>query len=271
MGTTCGNPAPLNALGFDAGKEDGFFGRETDAAIRDFQRNVGQETDGIVGPDTVAAMTRLRPDEMATSRAVVREGEAVRRLRTPVEGAVLAIDAGGGSDADAGTGPSGLRAETALVDLSKELAAELRLRGAVPVLLADDPDALRSVPPSERAAAANQAGAALCVSFEVGGEGGSGCSAAFFGTGTTYSPMGERLAELIVARLTEATGIASHGTRRLAVSILRETRMPAVVVEPARISDHKDEARLRDPGFRRDVATSVADAIAAFLRADISA
>ncbi|MEX2275557.1 MAG: peptidoglycan-binding protein [Actinomycetota bacterium] len=261
----------LNSLGFDAGKEDGILGRETDSAIRDFQRNVGQEIDGIVGPDTVTAMTRLRPDKAATSRAVVREGEAVRQLRTPVEGAVVAIDAGGGSSSESGgAGPSGLGAATALVDLSKELAAELRIRGAVPVVLAGEPDRERAASPSERAAAANQAGAAVCISFDVEGEQGPGCSAAFFGTSTTYSPMGERLAELIVEQLA-AAGITSHGTRRLAVSILRETRMTAVVVEPARLSDAQDETRLRDPSFRREVATSVADAIASFLRADVSA
>ena len=52
----------LNALGFDAGREDGILGRETDRAIRDFQRNMGQALDGIVGPETVSSLARLRPD-----------------------------------------------------------------------------------------------------------------------------------------------------------------------------------------------------------------
>ena len=39
----------LNSLGFDAGKEDGLFGPLTDRAVREFQRNVGEEPDGIVG------------------------------------------------------------------------------------------------------------------------------------------------------------------------------------------------------------------------------
>ena len=39
----------LNALGFDCGKEDGLHGTSTDAALRQFQRNVGDEPDGSWG------------------------------------------------------------------------------------------------------------------------------------------------------------------------------------------------------------------------------
>jgi N-acetylmuramoyl-L-alanine amidase len=46
----------LNALGFDAGREDGILGTQTGIAIRDFQRNVGHAVDGIVGPETWAAL-----------------------------------------------------------------------------------------------------------------------------------------------------------------------------------------------------------------------
>ncbi|HEY2802557.1 MAG TPA: peptidoglycan-binding protein, partial [Actinomycetota bacterium] len=46
----------LNALGFDAGREDGILGTQTGVAIRDFQRNVGHDVDGIVGPETLTAL-----------------------------------------------------------------------------------------------------------------------------------------------------------------------------------------------------------------------
>ena len=41
----------LNALGFDAGREDGIFGSRTAAAVAEFQHNVGSASDGIVGPE----------------------------------------------------------------------------------------------------------------------------------------------------------------------------------------------------------------------------
>ncbi|MEX2101534.1 MAG: peptidoglycan-binding protein [Actinomycetota bacterium] len=260
----------LNGLGFDAGKGDGILGRETDGAIRDFQRNVGQEIDGIVGPDTIAAMARLRPDDAATSRAVVREAEAVRSLHASLEGAVVAIDAGIGPGEEAVTGPSGLAEAAATRDLAAELAAELRGRSAVPILVSERVDGVELASSSERATAANAAGAGLCVSFQLGGPD-EGCSAAYFGTGTTHSPMGERLASLLVERMSAALDLQVSGTRRLAVSILRETRMTAVIVAPCRILDPVEEERLRDPSFRRGVAVSVADAIEEFLGAPTSA
>jgi hypothetical protein len=50
----------LNALGFPCGDADGIFGSFTERAVRDFQMNVGQAADGIVGAETVAAVTNLR-------------------------------------------------------------------------------------------------------------------------------------------------------------------------------------------------------------------
>ncbi len=49
----------LGVLGFSCAG-DGIFGAGTDRAAREFQRNVALPADGIVGPDTVAALQNLR-------------------------------------------------------------------------------------------------------------------------------------------------------------------------------------------------------------------
>lgn len=49
----------LNSLGFDAGREDGFFRAETAQALREFQRNMGISSDGICGPNTSVALARV--------------------------------------------------------------------------------------------------------------------------------------------------------------------------------------------------------------------
>lgn len=49
----------LNALGFACGQPDGIFGAYTERAVREFQSNVAQADDGIVGTDTVRAIERL--------------------------------------------------------------------------------------------------------------------------------------------------------------------------------------------------------------------
>lgn len=68
----------LNRLGFDAGREDGIFGPQTQTALRDFQRNAGLSLDGVAGPATLAAFRRV--ERMADgSVASVRERDALRR------------------------------------------------------------------------------------------------------------------------------------------------------------------------------------------------
>jgi hypothetical protein len=46
----------LNALGFDVGKPDGDYGPNTQSAVEQFQSSKGLATDGVVGPQTLAAL-----------------------------------------------------------------------------------------------------------------------------------------------------------------------------------------------------------------------
>jgi peptidoglycan hydrolase-like protein with peptidoglycan-binding domain len=50
----------LNVLGFACGGPDAIFGAYTERAVREFQANTGQPADGIVGPETVRSVLRLR-------------------------------------------------------------------------------------------------------------------------------------------------------------------------------------------------------------------
>lgn len=46
----------LDDLGYDTGKIDGYFGKQTQAAIRSFQRSAGLKDTGIADPETLAAL-----------------------------------------------------------------------------------------------------------------------------------------------------------------------------------------------------------------------
>jgi N-acetylmuramoyl-L-alanine amidase len=246
----------LNALGFDAGKEDGIFGRSTDEGVREFQRNLGDRIDGIVGLDTVRSLERMRPAVGGPGLAVVREEEAMRSMGASLEGSTIAIDAAHGSSAE-------VQQRTLTVALAEGLARALEERGATTVLLRD---AGEDPTPSGRARTANAVDAALCVSFDLGAaeEGVTGAACAFWGTATTHSPAGRRLAELIQGRLVDL-GLPDGGVRPLAVALLRETRMPAVQVEPVHVGGPTEAHPLADEGARRSVVQAVADGISAFL------
>jgi N-acetylmuramoyl-L-alanine amidase len=226
----------LNALGFDAGREDGFLGPQTDGALREFQRNVGREPDGIVGPDTLAAFDRLRPSLDSPSRAVVREAESLRGLQAVLAGAVVAIDPAGGDDDES-------------FAVAAMLADELGRLGAKPTVLRGAEEAPTA---SDRARTANEVGAAACVSIHVDRDRATSGPVCFsFGNTSTHSPMGMRLAQLIVEELALEFGTVGT-TERLAATMLRETRMPAVQVEPA-VHGEVDAARIA-----RAIATGLA-------------
>jgi N-acetylmuramoyl-L-alanine amidase len=253
----------LNALGFDVGKEDGIHGGGTAEAVMEFQRNVADRVDGIVGLDTVRTLERMRPSLGGPSLAMVREEEAVRSMAASLAGSTIAVDAGHGPHEPGELGTSGTREADIALALAAELAGALERRGAIPVLLrppGEEPT------PSERAQAANALGAALCISIHLaaGDPAERGATCAYWGTATTHSPAGRRLAELIQAELAGAS-LADRGIHPLTISLLRETRMPAVQVEPAHLTNPDEERLLAEPGFRRRVAEAIAEGVARFL------
>jgi N-acetylmuramoyl-L-alanine amidase len=254
----------LNALGFDTGREDGIFGELTGSAVREFQRNIAHDVDGVVGLDTVRSLERLRPTLEGPSRAEVREDESVRRMQGSLEGSVVAIDPAHGPGDPGGTAPDGRQEHEVAIRLARALAVALERRGARPLLLrteSEDP------PASLRAVRANAAGASACVSIHLGRpERSPGAACFFYGTPTTYSPAGRRLAELIQSRLIEL-GLMDGGIRPMALPILRETQMPAVQIEPVALGDSADVRRLADEAFPDELAEAITDALAGFFSA----
>ncbi len=230
----------LNALGFDAGREDGRHGAETDHGVREFQRNVGEEPDGVVGLHTIATLDRMRPQEGAASRALVREREELRRMRATIEGQIVAIDPGHGSEGD-------VRPEVNIA-MARAVATELARFGAKPSLLRDDDE---DPPPAERARRANSLDAGVCVSLHLGSglPEATGPTCSYFGSARTHSPFGMRLAGLILHELEDEFDRRGR-LQRLSGAMLRDTRMTAVQVEPLFVTNEDEAAAHRRSGVR---------------------
>jgi peptidoglycan hydrolase-like protein with peptidoglycan-binding domain len=76
----------LNVLGFACGEPDGIFGAFTERAVAEFQANVQLPVDGIAGPETIAAIERLRhvwsgKDPSAPAALAVAPARAAEVLR----------------------------------------------------------------------------------------------------------------------------------------------------------------------------------------------
>lgn len=240
----------LNALGFDAGKEDGIFGPRTTRGVREFQRNVATRVDGIVGLETVREVGRYRPE--GTSRAFVREQEAALGPGFTLAGAVVALDP---ERADPDPDDLSLR-------VARIVADQLRRLGVRPLLLRERTDA---VPVADRVRRANASEAAILVSLAFGSSEPTvpGAACFHYGTPTTHSPMGRRLAGSIQEAIVRRLGAGGEDVRPLSISILRETRMPAVRLE-APIPTEDPSVALDDAGFASRLGDAIVEGIEAF-------
>jgi N-acetylmuramoyl-L-alanine amidase len=194
----------LNALGFDAGREDGILGPETETALRQFQREYGLEPDGVCGPATITAL--LRVGSLAGgSVASVRERETLRRhTRQLRERRVfLIVDLG-------------------LAALGADVARRLRTEGAI--VAYDSSGDEHAV----LAAQANAFGADVCIAIGTGTEPGSRC--AYFANQAFRSEGGWCLARGVTESLRSVLPRVDEPIGRT-YRLLRETRMAAVMCE----------------------------------------
>jgi peptidoglycan hydrolase-like protein with peptidoglycan-binding domain len=124
----------LNVLGFACGREDGIFGAFTERAVREFQRNAGLVSDGIVGSETVRVLSNLRhvwegKEAGAHSQATLAPARAVEVLS---HAPVVVV----------GDDEAGARVAVRVVNLAHASAPDSRLRLLDPAELLGDEDVL---------------------------------------------------------------------------------------------------------------------------------
>lgn len=249
----------LNGLGFYTGKEDGIFDNDAAVAVEQFQRNCGLPPDGILGTKTVEALLRLSRVTKPTSVALIRESES--GLPTGgIRGRRIMIDPGHGYPPDAGEiGPSGLRESEVAEKIAEFLGRLLVEKRAVVLYSRRKGEYFND---SERAQLANRQAVDLLVSVHLNGSVDSkarGASSFFFARGNYRSPYGYRLANHILDRLVSALGLPDCRVHGRAFPILRETRMPVVIVEPAFITNPEEERLLASDDFLEGVSRAIAE------------
>lgn len=259
----------LNRLGFDADQEDGIFGPLARAAVEEFQRNVGLAVDGLAGPATIAALRRLHRGHQSGGVGVrARQREALRQLTgRGVVGARVLLDPTRGGDDQGRDGPGGAHEADLTWEIVRRLEGRLGARGAS-VALTRGP---RNGPPaSDRARTANELDVDLVLSVGVNAHhspAASGSASYYFGSPSFTSEPGLLLAQRVRDALADDGWLPDCGVHPMTWPLLRETRMPTVVVEPGFLTSPRDAAALMDPARLDRLAGALAGAVVRFLEA----
>jgi N-acetylmuramoyl-L-alanine amidase len=197
----------LSALGFDCGRVDGIFGDLTSAALGEFQRNAGLPVDGIAGAATVAELFRFgsrhHDTELVTS---VRDREQLRAAPRTLWGRRVAIGEEGGLDSVV----AALR--RLLVNHGASVSSHHHPNG------------------STQAAEVNASGADVFIGLRLDPQA-RHCRTAYYSGYRYSSPGGRRLAELLVESVSKTVDLPDGGSHGMSLPLLRETRMPAVIIE----------------------------------------
>lgn len=248
----------LLELGYDSGRPSGVFDEQTERALRAFQRDFCDVSDGVCGPATLRALRLLGARKVTGGRPhLLREQESLRQSGPRLRGKQIVVDPGHGGP-DRGVVAAGVAEADLMWDLARRLVGRMSATGMEAALTRRE----NTCPPeAERAAFANNTGADLVLSLHTDANhsmDAQGLATFHFGNGSgATSTVGEALAGLIQRELLTRTSLRDCRSQPRTWELLRLTRMPTVRVEVGYLTHLGDRRKLLDPAFRDVVAEGI--------------
>lgn len=177
----------------------------------------------------------------------------------------ICLDPGHGGKDPGAVGPSGLKEATVALDVCKKVSS--LLSGDFDVILTRTADTTTEL--ITRSNLANREKAYILVSVH--------CNAAANRTAhgaETYcykfGGNGEKLAKAIQKHLVSKSGLFNRGVKTGNLHMVRETKMPACLVELAFISNPTEEKLLRSEDFKNACAIAIAQGIAEYFGKELN-
>lgn len=173
---------------------------------------------------------------------------------------LVVLDAGHGAKDSGAVGVTGKYEKNFNLAVILKAAELLKQENKIDVVLTRSDDTFLEL--KERAAIANNLNADLFVSVHANSSGSSAAS----GTETYYQRQASKaLANVMHKYLVEATGLSNRGVRYGNFHVIRETKMPAVLLEVGYLSNKKDEALLFTESLQNNVAAGMVKGIKEYL------
>ncbi len=181
--------------------------------------------------------------------------------QTPRGRVLVVIDPGHGGKDPGAVGLGGLREVDVILPISLEVSRILRQQG-VEVMMTRKADYFISL--QGRTAMANRARANIFVSIHANAVGGGRRNVS--GMETFYAG-NRQLADAIHRSILRSVTVArDRGVKRSRFYVLRTSRMPSALVEVGFVTGSVDNARLRDPAYRSQMARAIAQGILDYIR-----
>ena len=177
--------------------------------------------------------------------------------------------AGHGYNTSGKRSPDGEREWTFNDIVARSFANELAKYEGVTTRRFDDPTGQRDIPLQERTDNANRWGAQYYISFHhnatVGSWGSHTGVETFVYIGNKNSASGQ-LASAIHPALVKGYGLKDRGIKEANLHIVRETNMPAILIEGGFMDSTTDIRKLRDKSVLENVGRLIAQALATYLK-----
>jgi N-acetylmuramoyl-L-alanine amidase len=248
----------LDDLGFDPGAVNGLFDHRTVWAVRDFQRNAGLQDDGVVDSVVFKVLNTYAAQSLGTHQLPDKSGGYF--TEDLFAGPIVVDAAHGGRDTGYVTQrPRGLTEADLNLAVAQELAQILPAREVLFTRSEDE-----EVSAADRAFLANSSGAKMIVSIHHAAHyTPTACGAAsFYFERLGYRSHRGRMAATYLQRgISQALGVCDIGEFGRSFEILRETNIPAVVLEPLYLTNPAELDLASDPFYPATVAKAMASAL----------
>jgi N-acetylmuramoyl-L-alanine amidase len=246
----------LNDLGFDPGAVNGLFDARTARAVRDFQKNAGLHDDGVVDAGVFKVLDTYAAQTLGTHQFPDKSGGYFPE--DLFSGAIVLDAAHGGRDTGY-VAPKGLSEADLNLAVAQELAQILPARE---VLLTRSDD--EEVSAADRAFLANSSGAKMivCIHHAAYRTPRACGTASFYFERLGYRSHRGCMAAIYLQRsLSQTLDTCDLGEFGRSYGILRETNIPAVVLDPLFLTNPRELALASDPYYPDTFTEAIASAL----------
>jgi N-acetylmuramoyl-L-alanine amidase len=177
---------------------------------------------------------------------------------------IVAIDPGHGGRDPGAVGIGGLQEKTIVLPVSLRVTEILREAGVEVIMTRSDDRTLDLEP---RVDIANRANATVFLSIHANAISMSRPEVNGIET-YYYSDSGRRLASIIHANVLPVSGMPDRGVKQARFYVLRNTGMPAALLELGFVTGQADAPKLRDPAWQERMSQAIARGILQYLQAN---